>query len=370
VQAGCVWGEQGPTAALPVDAGAADNYTAARDLAMKDWRMRIAEAVLLCLLLGLVGCGIQKLERKELAVTPEEEIKRAYQLTQGELARGARPKAYHPNISLREQERNLAPLVRMLESKDIEERTQGTLKWQQVVDDYWAASQPALRRMVRHPQWQTRLGALLVLEFCHDPAGTDIVLEAIRDGEPMVRQSAAEALGLLGDGPKAIPALVEMSNDADAWVRKSVAAAFSMLDKDPRSEDVLLRLLKDPDGRVRGMSAEALALVGTARCGPALIEALRQDSEADVRQYAASALGFLQLREAVAALLEGLSDRSDDVRWASARSLGLCAEPKDEKVILALRRTRASDTALVRFAAEISLRKLGYHVAVETAQPG
>ena len=76
------------------------------------------------------------------------------------------------------------------------------------------------------------------------------------------------------------------------------------------------------------------------------------------------------MREAVPALLEGLSDRNDDVRWASARSLGLCAEPKDGKVILALRRTRVSDTALVRFAAEISLRKLGYHMAVEPAQAG
>jgi len=322
---------------------------------------------LLFLLAPALGCGIERMKRAEMAVTPEQEIKKAYEATRAELQRGVRAKAPHPNIPLEQQRRAIARLVRALESEKAEWRTQGTLRWQQEVDDYWAASKVELRRLVHHPQWQTRMAALLVLQFCYDPEGADIVVEVIHDPEPLVRQSAVEALGMLG-GPKAIPALVEMSSDPDFWVRKSVAAALSMLEKDPRSEEALVRLLKDENGRVRVMAAEALALVGSKASGAALIAALENDPDAMVRQYAASALGFLQLAEAVPTLLAGLSDREEDVRWAAARSLGLCARPKDEKVILALRKTRAGDAPLVRFAAELSLRKLGYHVYREPSR--
>ncbi len=321
-------------------------------------------ASLLLVLLPAFGCGIEREKRTGITVTPEQEIARTYELTRGELQRGARPKATHPNMPLDKQRRELAPLVRALESANAELRTQAVLRWQQLVDDYWQVSKEQLARLLRNPQWQTRMGALLVLEFCYDPEGADVAVQAIADPEPMVRQSVAEALGLL-DGPNAIPPLVQLSNDTDSWVRKSAALGMSMLDKDPRSEEALLRLLKDQDAHVREVAAEALALVGTRRCGPALMEALRTDGDAAVRQYAASALGFLAMREAVPALLEGLSDRDEDVRWASARSLGLCAPPKDEKIIRALRKARVEDSPLVRFAAEMSLRKLGYHVAVE-----
>lgn len=139
--------------------------------------------------------------------------------------------------------------------------------------------------------------------------------EALGDKEFEVRTAAADALvAACGDGPAAVPAVVELLNDANAFAR--VAAAQGL-------------------GRV-GLQAKDRAV-------PALIKALG-DSDPFVRGYAAGSLGQFapQAADAVGPLRDVLKkDDRPEPLFAAARSLaafGPAAKDAVPDVVAALPR--------------------------------
>jgi len=120
-----------------------------------------------------------------------------------------------------------------------------------------------------------------------------ILMEALKDEDTLVRQSAAIALERIGPNARAaVPSLIEALKDQDANVRSRAARALGYVA--PDAETVvppLIEALKDKHFAVRGHATVALGLLGAeAKAAiPALIEAL-DDKEESVRRGAVKAL--------------------------------------------------------------------------------
>jgi HEAT repeat protein len=71
----------------------------------------------------------------------------------------------------------------------------------------------------------------MILGWIEDDAALSPLLHAIKDDEPMVRQTAAWALGRLGD-PRATGALKVAVNDKDNHVKESAREAVERLTLD------------------------------------------------------------------------------------------------------------------------------------------
>lgn len=120
------------------------------------------------------------------------------------------------------------------------------------------------------------------------------LVEALADGNPVVRRHAAWGLGELRH-PRGIPdhgldALARTLADPDASVR--AAAAWSL--GDIRVRRAIPRLIEalrdDPEPQVRALAAEALGEIRAAAAETPLTDAIRQDPDRGVRREARRAL--------------------------------------------------------------------------------
>lgn len=178
----------------------------------------------------------------------------------------------------------------------------------------------------------------------------------LHDPEPLVRRTAAESLGKIGD-PGAVPLLRAALHDTDASVREAAARGLSRLPAaEPSVGEALIGLLQDPEETVRRAAAHAL---GSAEWPPpvwerlapfvraadtrvrlaavqalysaegpvsrAVIEALGQvagDADPTVRQWALAALAEAAGEGAVPALVTRLMhDEAENVRTEAAYRL-------------------------------------------------
>jgi HEAT repeat protein len=121
-----------------------------------------------------------------------------------------------------------------------------------------------------------------------------------------IQSAAAKALGQLCC-PEAVEVLVEAMRDAEPLVREAAAEALGKLDR-PGVVEALLVGLEAPESSVRQASAKALGELGRPEAAGLLVERLK-DQEAGVRQAATEALGNLGRPEAVEPLGRVLRDR-------------------------------------------------------------
>ncbi len=196
-------------------------------------------------------------------------------------------------------------------------------------------------------------------------AATPALLDVLKDGPPVAREAAANALGQMNDGAKAsVPQLQAFLSDTtlDLEVRRTSArvlgyfgngaapAVKELLAALKNQDDVLRYLaaaslgliaaesevvvpalvaaLKDPVPMVRSYSTRALAAFGPAALSalPALVEVVENaKADADLRQAAVTTIGAIgeRARAAVPTLAKLLSDRSapTGLRGTSAEAL-------------------------------------------------
>ena len=213
----------------------------------------------------------------------------------------------------------------------------------------------SLIRAARNPDFFGRGMAIRSLGEIGDRRAVEPLLEFL-NGEPEVIEgsAAATALGRIGER-RAIPALVHAmeSKNSSVWISAAEAlAAF----KDPRAVGPLLRVTTEPN---HSLSEElsAVETLGRLSATVALVTVLAGDEDPSVREKAALLLGEVNDRGAVAQLSKTLTnDRSDDVRRAAARSLGLI---KDARARLPLVAALKSPDIWVRSTAARSLTQLG-----------
>lgn len=159
-------------------------------------------------------------------------------------------------------------------------------------------------------------GLVKVAERFHAPV-IDLVRGAFAHVNPLVRQTAVQVLGRLGDD-KAEGLLLLAVKDESALVRRS--AIYYLDGRNPRHYPALTLALTDEEGDVRRQAIEVLAM----RADRALIEPLTlvlHDADPWVRATAVRALGRFGGAAAIAAIRSGLHDAVGLVMIAAVETL-------------------------------------------------
>ncbi len=214
-----------------------------------------------------------------------------------------------------------------------------------------APSLPGLVEALRHPNPEVRHVAAYGLIYCGDARAAPALLEAMRDGDALVRLGALKALRHIADPDSELPLRAALAagvtpRTAVAWALKGVQAqaVLRLLDdlhqqteageaarigirriweSEPRR---LLSVLHGGRYVMRARAADALALLGDPAAVPDLLRAL--DDEVDVvRGHAANALGQIKDRRALPPLLSLLGEDDMLLRWTAAEALGRLGDP-------------------------------------------
>ncbi|MFE4106395.1 HEAT repeat domain-containing protein [Almyronema epifaneia] len=136
--------------------------------------------------------------------------------------------------------------------------------------------------------------------FCElqDERAIPQLIHLLNDPCPLVRVSAAYALGRNPSSTAIAPLIHQLQQDWNGYVRKGIVWALGNC-HDERSIDPLIHALKSDISAVRLWAASALAQAGEVGYGavlktlPPLIEALRRDPVAAVRSNCAWTIGQL-----------------------------------------------------------------------------
>lgn len=188
-----------------------------------------------------------------------------------------------------------------------------------------------------------------------DPAPqltVDTLQRLLHDPDVVVRRTAAEALGKIGN-PQVVPELVLALGDDAALVREASVWSLSGVGPlDSASRGRIAGLLVDPSPVVRAAAAQTLASLDTTKeLWPAALSQLSHE-DPEVRRVVIQALQSINAPEAVGALEQLLYDPASQVRRAVVVTL---AETGDSRVVELFRRLLSEDpSADVR--AEIAYR--------------
>src|SRR5438132_1403935 len=278
----------------------------------------------------------------------------------------------------------LEPLVTMLKSQDATARRMAAEALEQLADprsaDAWieAMGDPTLRviasRSLKHiaelreriegilnglrdiedtvALEEARVGVVMNLIALGRPAVADLLV-ALEDEHWMVREVAAQALGLIGELRAVEPVLRtakgggpgcpdrgrhRMSGETDRRIEQLLAAlrddnealrdhaVASLGQLGAAAIERLINLFADEDRVIREAARQAVVQVG-AGAVPALLESLRDDDWA-VREQAAVALGSLNDERAIPPLIAAVKDRDGAVRQAAVLALEKLRDPR------------------------------------------
>ncbi|MCS7249443.1 MAG: HEAT repeat domain-containing protein [candidate division WOR-3 bacterium] len=119
----------------------------------------------------------------------------------------------------------------------------------------------------------------------------DILIELLKDEDPLIKTSACEALGIL-KSKKAIENIFPLLYDLNFWVRACACAALGEIG-DEKALPHLLEKLKDESHWVRSSACEALGKIGDKKAGEALAYISLYDESEIVREAAIKALTMI-----------------------------------------------------------------------------
>ncbi len=182
------------------------------------------------------------------------------------------------------------------------------------------------------PDWRVRAmachGLRAMLKFGRDGGAIAVLVRALKDRDPLIRELAAEGLQTRGpDGAKVESALVETAiHDTSIMVRQLALKRIAL--NGHRSGDlgtrVLLVSLRDPDQNIRTAAINSFQIRGNSQATlTAVVEVLATDRDEAIRASAALALGlFDDTGQTVPVLTRALGDKSFIVQEGAAESLG------------------------------------------------
>ena len=155
---------------------------------------------------------------------------------------------------------------------------------------------PGDRWMPAHVTWESPSpGEVAVVSLASmSTRATEPLIEALTDGDPVVRRNAAWGLGELRNRP-GVPehgedALIAALGDADDSVRAAVAWSLGDIRVRRAIPGLIDTLREDPDPRVRAMAANALGEIRAADAEDLLAEVAGDDPDRKVRRMARRAL--------------------------------------------------------------------------------
>lgn len=184
------------------------------------------------------------------------------------------------------------------------------------------------------------------------------VADLLQHEDPIVRRTAAEILGTIGD-ERPLDALLAASDDPDSGVRGAASQALRGY-RSEKTVRVLIARLAQPDTDVAAEAAAALAAQGEIAV-PSLVELLGSERR-ELQATAADVLGKIGDARATDSLLK-LLDHSDAwVRTSAARALGGLKDKKAAERLIGLLRDATSS---VRVAAAEALGEMKVTGAVK-----
>ena len=165
----------------------------------------------------------------------------------------------------------------------------------------------------------SRLNVIRILEE------RGLIAKALGDAGSRFKWTRAHAVRLLGElrVPASVPVVLKALEDHDPDVRNVAARALGRM-KLQATDEALVALLGKHEQAVSARIAAMCIEIG-ARTAPLLIETLR-DGSPRARFWAARILGEIREGSAVAPLGQALQDPEPDVRSASAKALGVIGD--------------------------------------------
>jgi HEAT repeat protein/beta-lactamase regulating signal transducer with metallopeptidase domain len=181
-----------------------------------------------------------------------------------------------------------------------------------------------------------------------DPRAVNALMEALKDTDKEVRETAMNALVQMRD-PRMFDPLVTALKDSSADIREHAAFGLGQL-RDARAADPLSAALKDENAGVREQAVFALGQLRALSAIDAIALAVK-DTNPGVREQAVFALGQIRDRRAVDALVSALKDSNPGVREQAAFSLGQIRDAKAiEALVVALKDANSGVREQVAFA--------------------
>ena len=174
------------------------------------------------------------------------------------------------------------------------------------------------------------------------------------DPDPVVREAAAESLGMIGAAEGAA-ALGRALSDPDEHVRRRAAAALIVVPSENVKDDLVDAALHDPSAAVRRFSVEAMAGLDPDEAADSVALCLR-DYDPEVRRYAAEVLGRIGTQRHTEALLWLFDDVDEDVRWKAVEAVAGFVDPNAKKPLI---NALWDPSARVALAAEKGVHALG-----------
>jgi HEAT repeat protein len=191
------------------------------------------------------------------------------------------------------------------------------------------------------------------------PVGPDMVSarlgELLKDPDPDMRRTAAEAMGKIGRGSSRA-GLIAALHDREARVRAASALSLGRVG-DRESGPALVESLSDPAEMVRAAAALALGEIGPPPVSESLILSRLLHTDDGERLAASLALLVLDMVSFSAELVDALRDTNAKIRQGVAAVLGETGDLRAIPYLLVLLQT---DThAGVRAEAAFRLGKIG-----------
>jgi len=220
----------------------------------------------------------------------------------------------------------------------------------------WAGKPFVVPSPLRSPYARTRLRTLFVPPSGIDEARSErVLLAALRDSRPAMREAAMYILGLMGSRA-AIPHFVQALHDSLPSTRSQAAKALGRSGS-PQAVQALLAALRGADEQQSSQIFMALTNLGHVAV-PSLIEVSRSSS-AWMRWHCIRALAEIHDARAFPVLVKALGDRDHSVAWMAAKGLAPFGKACVEPVLRML--TTADMTPWLRETASYVLNKQCQH---------
>ena len=251
-----------------------------------------------------------------------------------------------------------ASLIKVITSSN--DDAEARRRAREALEEYGFVARQSAAMLMGRDAWE-RSSAARTLGQIGSRASLPFLIEALHDGDSVVRNQAVVSLGSLKD-PAAIGALLDIarrhadipasllsetlsacsvdslgfldlpSSDPDmlrpagTMVEHRDTESFVVFEDLPDGNDDhallgLLTQLENPDERVRTETVQQLGSYHVQRSVSALSSMALQDTDSGVRAAAVSSLGTIDHESVFAPVLVALGDESREVRAAAARSL-------------------------------------------------
>lgn len=182
----------------------------------------------------------------------------------------------------------------------------------------WAGKPFVVPPQLRSPYARTRLRTLFVPPSGIEQAcGERVLLAALRDKRPPVREAAIYILGLTGSSA-AVPELIQALHDPSQSIRFQAIKALGRSGS-PEAVPALLNVLSGADERTS--SQIFVALVNLGRVAMPVLLDFAQSNSGWVRWHSIRALGSIHDPRSFPVLVRALQDVDHSVAWMAAKGL-------------------------------------------------